>query len=514
MPESGWYVGGLDQGTTSTRFIVYDDTLRPVASHQIKHKQITLKPGWLQHDPNEIVANTLSCIDHAYAALKQKVGLSARGTGPSIRGIGITNQRETVIVWDKRTGEPLYDAIVWCDLRCQGIVDSFTEKYGKQSLQKKTGLPASPYFSAFKLAWLMQNVPAVRDGLRDGTALIGTMDTWLLWKLTGSHATSVCNASRTFLLDINTLAWSDSLCKHFGVPRAALPEIVPNAGLFGSLLSTDLKGTQVTGMVGDQQAACIGQLCFKKGDVKNTYGTGCFLLMNTGDEPTLSSHGLITTVCYQLGKDARPVYALEGSVVQAGMLVTWLKDNLRLVDRVEDVERLAAMTPDSGGVSIVPAFAGLFAPHWRPDARGVICGLTMYTKREHICRAALTSVAMQCVDVMDSMKADTGVTLTELKADGGMTQNRVMMQLQADLGLLKVSIPEDKETTALGSAICAAMGAGIYTNTDDVVKAVMKTKKPNESFTPKMDDDLRLCKTERWKKALQRSHNWVENPKL
>ena len=470
MAASPWYVGGIDQGTTSTRVILYNSELHPVVSHQLKHKQITPQPGWLQHNPLEILQNATTCINEAVQKLLAQTGKTT-AADLNLKGFGITNQRETIVVWDKTTGLPLYDAIVWCDLRCQDVVDDFVTKHGKSTLQQKTGLPPSPYFSGFKLKWLIENDATVRKALQNGTALVGTMDTWLLWKLTGKHLTSVCNASRTYLIDIKTRKWSKGLCDRFGIPLTALPTIVSNCGDFGTIIADcAAKHTPITGLIGDQQGACVGQLCFEPGAVKNTYGTGCFLLMNTGTKPQYSKHGLLTTVCYQLGEKAEPAYALEGSVVQAGMLITWLKDNLKLVKTPQEVAEFAALTPDSGGIAIVPAFAGLFAPHWRPDARGVICGLTMFTKKEHICRAALTSIAMQCVDVIGAMEKDSGIRIKSLKADGGMTENAVLMQMQADLAKIDVVVPDDKETTALGSAICAAIGSGALKGIEEVKK--------------------------------------------
>ncbi|KAJ9466535.1 Glycerol kinase [Diplonema papillatum] len=502
-----WYVGSLDQGTTSTRAIFYDSNLKPVTSHQISHEQITPHPGWLQHDPIQILNNAKTCIDEAHQKLKATTGERV----PDVKTFGITNQRETLVVWDKKTGRPLYDAVVWCDLRSQQLVNRFSEKHGgRDAFRKVTGLPVSPYFTAFKLAWLMENVPAVKRGIEQGSVLVGTVDTWLLWNFTGNHCISVCNASRTYLMDINKRMWDPSLCALFGMKSSELPRIVRNSEEVGTFRSTALVGVPIAGLIGDQHGASVGQLCFKEGDTKNTYGTGCFLVMNTGTTPKPSTHGLLTTICYDIGDE--PVhYALEGSVVQAGMLVSWLKDNMGIVESPKEVATLAAQVKDTGGVSIVPAFAGLFAPHWKPDARGTICGLTMHTKKQHICRAALIAIAMQSVDVIRAMQQDSGVAMTRLKADGGLTNNRVLMQLQSDLADVEVAVPEDKETTALGAAICAVVGSQLYTSLKEVAQVIGDRHDKVETFVPQMDSQKRSDEYSRWEMALKRAENWVSS---
>eukprot|EP01059_Diplonema_ambulator_P002078 TRINITY_DN11702_c1_g1_i1.p1 TRINITY_DN11702_c1_g1~~TRINITY_DN11702_c1_g1_i1.p1 ORF type:complete len:365 (+),score=132.47 TRINITY_DN11702_c1_g1_i1:517-1611(+) len=357
--------------------------------------------------------------------------------------------------------------------------------------------------------WLIENVPAIKQALEANTAIIGTIDTYLLWKLTKRHCISVCNASRTFLMDINTRQWDDELLDIFGVPKSALPTIVTNTDNLGVATCTALEGTPVTSMIGDQHAATVGQLCYNIGETKNTYGTGCFLLMNIGKEPKPSTHGLLTTICYQI-KGEEPYYAFEGSVVQAGMLITWLKENMEILSNVAEVETLAAQVEDTGGVVIVPAFSGLFAPHWKEEARGVICGLTMYTRKPHICRAALTSIAMQTVDVIKAMELDSGIKTTTLKVDGGMTVNKVLMQLQADLASLTVSVPADKETTARGAAICAAIGAGCYGSLQEVKDIITANDPPPTTFSPSMPEKVIKDNRIKWDKAIERSCNWVE----
>ena len=512
--SSSWYVGSVDQGTTSSRVIIYNEQMVQVASHQKSHKQITPQPGWLQHDAMEILNNVKECINES---LKQLSTIDSEGVA-KLKGIGITNQRESVVIWNKQTGLPVHDAIIWCDLRTQSIVDKFCAEHGKDKFRDVTGLPASPYFTAFKIKWIMTeachthpHLKNVSEKLESGEYILGTVDSWLVYQLTEgkSHVTSVCNASRTFLMNIHTKKWDSHMCELLGVPMQALPKIITNNELAGHFVVDDNISIPITGVIGDQHAACVGQLCFNEGDTKNTYGTGCFLLMNTGNKPKRSEHGLLTTVCYQMkGEEAN--YALEGAVVQAGMLITWLKDNLGIISKPSEVEELAKKVPDSGGITIVPAFAGLFAPHWKSDARGIMCGLTMYTTKEHICRAALVSIAMQTVDVIRAMEKDADITMRTLKADGGMTVSQVLMQLQSDLAKIDVAVPSDKETTALGAGICAALGSGLFKSLAEAERVVRSRSDNTTHYSPSMSEDIRDEKLKRWHKALIKSHNWVE----
>eukprot|EP01060_Flectonema_neradi_P013535 TRINITY_DN20303_c0_g2_i1.p1 TRINITY_DN20303_c0_g2~~TRINITY_DN20303_c0_g2_i1.p1 ORF type:complete len:535 (+),score=124.72 TRINITY_DN20303_c0_g2_i1:60-1607(+) len=512
---SSWYVASVDQGTTSSRVIIYDERMVQVASHNKSHKQITPQPGWLQHDAMEILQNVKECLSEAVRKLSQ---VDINGPG-KIKGMGITNQRESVVIWNKKTGLPVHDAIIWCDLRTQSIVDAFCAKHGKEGFRDVTGLPASPYFTAFKVKWIMTeahkthpHLKDVAEKLKSGEYIIGTVDSWLVYQLTGgvSHVTSVCNASRTYLMNIQTREWDPAMCELLGVPMNALPRIIANNEFAGNYVLNNTTTIPITGVIGDQHAACVGQLCFSEGDTKNTYGTGCFLLMNTGSKPKRSEHGLLTTICYQM-KGEQAAYALEGAVVQAGMLITWLKDNLGLISKPSEVEELAKKVTDSGGITIVPAFAGLFAPHWKSDARGIMCGLTMYTKKEHICRAALVSIAMQTVDVLKAMEKDSGITMRTLKADGGMTVSQVLMQLQSDLARVDVVVPSDKETTALGAGICAAIGSGLMKSLSAASEVVRNRDHNSTFYKPTMPDEIRDEKLVRWHKALLRSHNWVES---
>eukprot|EP01062_Namystynia_karyoxenos_P057308 TRINITY_DN4827_c0_g1_i1.p2 TRINITY_DN4827_c0_g1~~TRINITY_DN4827_c0_g1_i1.p2 ORF type:complete len:539 (+),score=159.84 TRINITY_DN4827_c0_g1_i1:91-1617(+) len=503
-----WYVAAVDQGTTSSRVVIYDHTLHTVASHQVAHEQKAPNPGWLQHNPIEILLNVEKCINTARSQLMQ------RDPEAVVRAIGITNQRETVVIWDRETGEPLYDAVVWCDLRTQETVDATVAAHGgnKDCFRARTGLPCSPYFSAYKMKWLRENVPSVREALAAGTALIGTIESWLTWNLTGRacHVTSICNASRTSLMDLRKGQWDPDLCREFGIPVSALPRIVSNAEVFAPLHRTSMAGVPLAALIGDQHAALVGQMGFKPGDVKNTYGTGCFLVMNTGTEPRESTHGLLSTVGYKIG-NSPTVYALEGAVVQGGMLITWLKDNLGLISDPAETEKVASTVPDSGSVVIVPAFAGLFAPHWRADARGVICGLTMHSTKGHICRAALSAIAMQSCEVLWAMEKDSGLSLRRIRVDGGATKSGLLMQLQADLADLQVIVPLNAETTALGTAMCAAVGAGCLASLQAAEAAHTSAKGPDRVYRPQLDAAARAAETARWRKAVERSKGWVES---
>ena len=498
------FVLSIDQGTTSTRAIVFDAAGQPVGSSQREHAQLFPQPGWVEHDPTEILANCDAVVRGA---------LDAAGIGPdALAAVGLTNQRETTVVWDRATGLPVHPAIVWQDTRTQPQVDALADGDPRR-YQARTGLSLATYFAGPKAAWILDHVPGARARAVAGELAFGTIDTWLLWHLTGGqvHATDVTNASRTLLLDITTLRWDPELCDLIGVPPAMLPDIRPSSGGFGvGAPDSVIPGVPITGILGDQHAATLGQACLAPGAAKNTYGTGCFLLLVTGDRPVLSRHGLLTTVAYQLG-DAPAVYALEGSIAVAGSLVQWLRDNLGLISSAGEVEQLAASVPDNGGAYLVPAFSGLFAPHWRPDARGVLVGLTRYVTRAHIARAALEATAFQTREVVEAMNADVaaaglGQPLAELKVDGGMTGNELLMQFQADQLGVPVVRPEVTETTALGAAYAAGLAVGLWDGPDAIAAQWREAKR----WVPTMDADVRESLYGQWKKAVQRTLDWVD----
>src|SRR6185437_8120413 len=435
------YVGAIDQGTTSSRFIVFDRKGEIVSLAQKEHRQIYPKPGWVEHDPLEIIRNTEEVIATALA----RAGLSAS----DLAAVGITNQRETTVLWDKATGRPLCNALVWMDARTAQLVAGYTREGGQDRFRQKTGLPLTTYFAGLKLRWILDNVEAARRKAESGEALFGTIDSWLTWNLTGgpdggAHIMDVTNASRTQLMDIATCGWDEGMLAAFRIPRACLPRIVPSSEVYGELRSAPLKGTRLGGILGDQQAALVGQTCFAPGEAKNTYGTGSFLLMNTGAQPVQSKAGLLTTLAYRFGDEA-PRYALEGAIAITGALVQWLRDNLKLFDVAPQIEPLAASVEDNGDVYIVPAFSGLYAPYWRDDARGVIAGLTRYANRAHLARAALESTAYQVRDVVEAMQTDSGIALSSLKTDGGMVANSLLMQFQADI--LNAPVIRDRKST-------------------------------------------------------------------
>lgn len=498
------YVIALDQGTTSTRAIVFDAQARPVASAQREHRQILPRAGWVEHDPTEIWTNTEWVLS---AALE-----SAHVSAAEVAGIGITNQRETAIVWDRRTGEPVHAAIVWQDTRTQPLIDALAAEGGTGRFAARTGLPLATYFSASKVAWILDNVPGARDAAEAGHLLFGTPDTWLVWNLTGdrrggAHVTDVTNASRTLLMDLETLDWSDELLDAFRIPRSMMPRIVSSSEVIGEVQHPGpLRGVPVAGILGDQQAATFGQAAFGPGESKNTYGTGNFLLVGTGEEIVRSEHGLITTVVYRLGQGAAR-YALEGSIAVTGSLVQWLRDNLGIISESSEVERLAASVPDAGGAYFVPAFSGLFAPYWRPDARGALVGLTRYVNRAHIARAALEATAFQTLDVIEAVVADTGTALAELRVDGGMTRNGALMQFQADLLGIPVIRPEVVETTALGAAYAAGLATGVWPDLD----ALRALWREGARWEPRMDPVERDRRVRLWRKAVERTLDWVDD---
>ena len=495
------YVGAIDQGTTSTRFIVFDRKGDIVSVGQKEHRQIYPQPGWVEHDPLEIIGNTEAVIADALSRANLRAA--------DLAAVGITNQRETTVLWDKATGRPLCNALVWMDARTAQLVAGYVHDGGQDRFRSKTGLPLTTYFSGLKLRWILDNVAGARQKAESGEALFGTIDTWLTWNLTGgpsggAHIVDVTNASRTQLMNIETCDWDDGMLSEFRIPRACLPRIVPSSAVYGEVATGALRGVRVGGILGDQQAALVGQTCFGPGEAKNTYGTGSFLLMNTGTDPVQSKAGLLTTLAYRFG-DEEPRYALEGAIAITGALVQWLRDNLKLFDAAPEIEPLAASVADNGDVYIVPAFSGLYAPYWRDDARGVIAGLTRYATRAHIARAALESTAYQVRDVVEAMQADSGIALSSLKTDGGMVVNELLMQFQADILNAPVIRPKVTETTALGAAYAAGLAVGFWAGIEDLRAnwAVDRT------WTPKMPADQRQRYYESWKKAVTRSFGWV-----
>lgn len=489
------YVGALDQGTTSTRFMIFDAAGRVVASDQREHRQIFPRPGWVEHDPAEIIERTHEVIEGALAV----AGLERT----DLTAVGITNQRETAVVWDRTTGRPVANAIVWQDTRTDEVCRRLAGDEGPDRFRTVTGLPLATYFSGPKVRWLLDELD-LRGRAERGDLAFGTIDSWLVWNLTGGrHVTDVTNASRTLLMDLATLTWDADLAAEIGVPPAMLPEIRSSSEVYGTGVGP-LAGVPIAGILGDQQAALFGQTCFDAGDAKNTYGTGCFMLLNTGAELVTSHSGLLTTVGYRLGDDP-PVYALEGSIAIAGALVQWLRDNLGLIEDSAEVEALASTVADNGDVYFVPAFSGLFAPHWRPDARGVIVGLTRYVTRGHIARAALEATAFQTREVLDAMHRDSGVTLNELKVDGGMVVNELLMQFQADLIGVPVVRPQVAETTALGAAYAAGLATGVWEATD-VLRAQWRE---GRRWEPTMGEDDRARLMRRWAQAVERTLGWV-----
>jgi glycerol kinase len=495
------YVAAIDQGTTSTRCLLVDRAGRVAALAQREHRQIYPQPGWVEHDPREILQRVDEVVR---AALEQ----AAAGAG-DIAAVGIANQRETTVVWDRATGEPLYNAIVWQDTRTAGFVGELAREGGQDRLRATTGLPLATYFAGPKARWVLDNLPGARAAAERGDALFGTLDTYLAWWLTGGpaggrHVTDVTNAARTLLMDLRTLAWDDACLQAIGVPRTMLPEIRSSSEVYGTATGV-LAGVPLAGLLGDQQAALVGQACFAPGAAKNTYGTGCFLLVNTGAELVHSTSGLLTTVAYQL--DGQPVaYALEGSIAIAGALVQWLRDNLGLIASAAEVEQLALSVPDNGGVYIVPAFAGLFAPYWRSDARGVIAGLTGYATKGHLARAALEATAYQTQAVTKAMVRDAGLSLTELKVDGGMVANETLMQFQADILDLPVVRPRVAETTALGAAFAAGLAVGFWRDLDEL----RATWQADARWAPRMDGQTRARLLRDWQRAVERSFGWAQ----
>lgn len=493
MPK---YIGAIDQGTTSTRFIIFDHDGKIIAFDQKEHQQIYPKPGWVEHDPIEIWERTREVM---------KSALKKSGLQPGdLAAIGITNQRETTVVWEKASGKPIHNAIVWQDTRTDEICTNLAIEGGQDRFRSRTGLPLATYFSGPKVKWLLDNVPAARRKAENGELLFGNIDTWLIWNLTGVHITDVTNASRTMLMDLKTLTWDDEILKLLDIPASLLPEIRSSSEVYATARGL-FEGIPVSGDLGDQQAALFGQVCFNPGEAKNTYGTGCFMLLNTGLEPVASASGLLTTLGYKIG-DQAAVYALEGSVAITGALVQWLRDNMKMIERSSDIESLAKGVEDSGGIYFVPAFSGLFAPYWRSEARGAILGLTRYINRNHIARAVLEATAYQTREVLDAMNKDSGVKLTRLKVDGGMVHNELLMQFQADILDVPVIRPKVAETTALGAAYAAGLAVGFWQNFDEM----RQNWGLDKQWVPDMKPERREKLYTGWKKAVSRTFDWVE----
>ena len=490
------YLAAIDQGTTSTRCIVFDQKGAIRAVGQKEHRQHYSRPGWVEHDAEEIWTNTEAVVRTALKKLDLKPA--------DLAAVGITNQRETTVVWRRSDGKPIHNAIVWQDTRTEGLIAKLGEDGGQDRFRAKTGLPLATYFAAPKIAWLLDNVDGARAAAERGELMFGTMDCWLIWKLTGKHLTDVTNASRTQLMDLKTLDWDDELSNAIGVPRAMLPEIRPSSEVYGEATGV-LKGVKVASALGDQQAALFGQACFEPGEAKCTYGTGGFLLLNTGEAPVISKSGLLTTVGYQIGGQ-KPVYALEGSIAVAGSLVQWFRDNIGLIETAPDIEALAATVEDTGGCYFVPAFSGLYAPYWRSDARGVIAGLTAYVTKAHLARAVLEATAWQVREVVEAMHKDSGVDLTTLKVDGGMTANNLLMQIQADILGRPVVRPKVIETTALGAAYAAGLAVGFWPDQ----QALRAHWAKDREWTPVLPANERERRYAEWKKAVQRTLGWVE----
>jgi glycerol kinase len=498
------YVGAIDQGTTSTRFILFNQSGETVVSHQLEQKQIFPQAGWVEHDAQEIWKNTGEVI---------RTALEKANINPlEIASIGITNQRETTVVWNKKTGKPYQNAIVWQDTRTAEICEKLTQDGGQRRFAPKTGLPLATYFSGPKIKWILDHFPEVRKDALKGDALFGNMDTWIIWQLSGGidrgiHITDVTNASRTMLMNLETLEWEEEMLSIFGIPRAMLPQIRSSSEVYGVTSKTGPFGCEIpiAGDLGDQHAALFGQACFSPGEAKNTYGTGCFLLLNTGEKSVESKNGLLTTLAYKIGKE-KACYALEGSVAIAGALVQWIRDNLGLIKTAPEIDILAQSVSDNGGVYFVPAFSGLFAPYWQSDARGIIAGLTRYVNKGHLARAVLEATAFQTKEVFDAMQKDSKIALNSLKVDGGMTASGLLMQFQSDLLNVPVFLPKVAETTALGASYAAGLAVGFWKNKEEL----RQNWKLSKEWKPKMPMKESKKLYQYWLKAVQKSMNWVE----
>ncbi len=500
------YIGALDLGTTSNRFIIFDHSGRIVGLDQIEHEQIFPRPGWVEHDPMEIWKNSEAVIRGA---------LNKTGTaGKDLKAIGITNQRETAVVWDKTTGKPFYNAIVWQCTRTDEICRQLSEEYGQDGFRDKTGLPIASYFSGPKIHWILENVPGIKSAAQKGLVLFGTIETWIIWWLTGgpgggAHVTDVTNASRTLMMNLKTLQWDKDILNILGIPEQILPRIVPSIDQ-NTWGHTQKNGAfqatiPICGALGDQQAALVGHACFEVGEAKNTYGTGCFLLLNTGNTAVTSKHGLLTTLAYQV-RGQNPVFCLEGSVAVAGALVQWLRDNLGLINTAAEIEGLALSVEDNGGCYVVPAFSGLYAPYWHSNARGAILGLTRFVNKGHLARAVLEANAYQTRDIVEAMNRDSGVALSKLEVDGGMVSNNLLMQIQADILNVPVIRPEMTETTALGAAYAAGLAANFWSGFEEL----RKNRSVDCTWKPHMDEDKRQEGYRYWQKAVKRTFNWLD----
>ncbi|UQI44409.1 glycerol kinase GlpK [Streptomyces sp. HU2014] len=501
--SQGPFIAAIDQGTTSSRCIVFDRDGRIVSVDQKEHEQIFPKPGWVEHDAAEIWTN----VQQVVASAVEKAGITAA----DVKAIGITNQRETTLLWDKNTGEPVHNAIVWQDTRTDGLCKELGRNVGQDRFRRETGLPLASYFSGPKVRWLLDNVEGLRERAEAGDILFGTMDSWVIWNLTGGvdggvHVTDVTNASRTMLMNLRSLDWDERILESMEIPAAILPEIRSSAEVYGTARGGALAGVPVASALGDQQAALFGQTCFSEGEAKSTYGTGTFMLMNTGSEPVNSYNGLLTTVGYRIG-DQDPVYALEGSIAVTGSLVQWMRDQMGLIKSAAEIETLASSVEDNGGAYFVPAFSGLFAPYWRSDARGVIAGLTRYVTKAHIARAVLEATAWQTREITDAMTKDSGVELTALKVDGGMTSNNLLMQTLSDFLDAPVVRPMVAETTCLGAAYAAGLAVGFWPDTD----ALRANWRRAAEWTPRMDADTRDREYKSWLKAVERTMGWIED---
>lgn len=500
------FVGSLDQGTTSTRFLIFNSRLELVVGHQKEHRQITAHPGWLEHDAEEIAANAEECMEEAMKKFKAKF------PDATVDAIGITNQRETTVAWSKQTGAPLANAIVWSDVRTQQIVSAVVAANGNTAdfARSNCGLPCSTYFSAVKMAWMLRNVPAVKAANENDDLMFGTIDSWLIYVLSGRavHVTDCSNASRTMLMDLTTLAWDPQLCGIFGVNPRSLPRIVSSSEKVAVIADGPLKAVPISGCIGDQQAALFGQLCFRPGQAKNTYGTGCFLLANVGNTPKQSKNGLLTTVAYRIGSEPC-TYALEGAIAGAGSTIQWMRDKLGFYANAKECEALAQTVEDTGGVVFVPAFSGLLAPHWKPDARGTIVGLTLQSSKAHITRAALEAIAHQVTSVVHAMERDAGFEFESLSVDGGMVANALLMQMQADLLGLPMRVPRMLETTALGAALCAGLATGVWRDVEEL-RQVARKSGATQQVQPAIDAQERAQRIELWQRGLQRAMNWAK----
>lgn len=491
------YIAAIDQGTTSTRFMIFDRGGRAIACAQKEHRQIYPQPGWVEHDAEEIWRRTQEVIAEAM----QQRNLSPR----DLVAIGITNQRETSVLWNRKTGKPVANAVVWQDTRTADSVAEFSRAGGQGRFRRKTGLPLATYFSALKLHWLLENVPRIRDQAEAGELAFGTVDSFLLWRLTGgTHVTDVTNASRTQLFNLETLSWDEELLREFGIPAALLPRICSSSEIHGTAQLPAIKDVPISGILGDQQAALVGQTCFRSGEAKNTYGTGCFLLMNTGARPVQSTCGLLTTVAYRLGSQPA-AYALEGSIAITGSLVQWVRDKLGLIQSSAEIEPLARTVNDNGGVYFVPAFSGLYAPYWKENARGVIAGLTHYAGKGHFARAVLEAAAFQTREVVEAMQQDSGIKLDVLRTDGGMVENNLLMQFQADILGCPVVRPMTRETTALGAAYVAGLAVGFFKDTEEL----RANWSVDRTWNPQMEPSVREQMYRQWKKAVARSFDWT-----